>query len=97
MVKSSTITLRVDKELKEDADKVLKSLGITISTAFDMYLQQIVLTNSIPFELKLPEDKVSKNEIYSLISEALEEYEFTQKTTSLEEVKRKYDNGTIDV
>ncbi|RAI79649.1 type II toxin-antitoxin system RelB/DinJ family antitoxin [Macrococcoides goetzii] len=97
MVKSSTITLRVDKELKEDADKVLKSLGLTISTAFDMYLQQIVLTNSIPFELKLPEDKVSKNEIYSLISEALEEYGFTQETTSLEEVKRKYDNGTNDV
>lgn len=71
MVKSSTITLRVDKELKEDGVKVLRSLGITISTAFDMYLQQIVLTNSIPFELKLPEDKVSKNEIYSLISEAL--------------------------
>lgn len=97
MVKSSKITLRVDKELKEDADKVLKSLGLTISTAFDMYLQQIVLTNSIPFELKLPEDKVPKNEIYSLICEALEEYEFTQKTTSLEEVKRKYDNGTNDV
>lgn len=71
MVKSSTITLRVDKELKEDGVKVLRSLGITISTAFDMYLQQIVLTNSIPFELKLPEDKVFKNEIYSLISEAL--------------------------
>lgn len=62
LVKPSTLTLRIDKELKDEASKVLDSLGLTLSTAVDMYLKQIVLTKSIPFEISNKESLIIKKQ-----------------------------------
>lgn len=53
MVKSGTLNLRVDEEVKNSADKILKRLGIPMSTAIDMFLNQVILTGGIPFEISL--------------------------------------------
>ena len=52
--KSVAINVRVSPEVKRQAEEVLELLGIPMSTAIDMYLRQIALTGSIPFELTLP-------------------------------------------
>ena len=54
MEKKSTLNLRVDPDVKKDAETVLKKLGIPMSVAIDMYLYQIVLTGGIPFSVTLP-------------------------------------------
>lgn len=54
MEKSATLNLRVNPTLKQDAESVLGRLGIPMSTAVDMFLNQIVLVGGIPFAVTLP-------------------------------------------
>ena len=59
MEKSATLNLRVNHTLKKDAESVLGRLGVPVSTAVDMFLNQIVLTGGIPFAVTLPDDSKS--------------------------------------
>ena len=52
--KTATIQTRVDPIVKEQAQKILRKLNITMSEAISMYLAQIALHQGIPFELKIP-------------------------------------------
>lgn len=54
MEKSMTLNLRVNPVVKQQAEDVLKQLGIPMATAIDMYLRQIKLTGGIPFSVALP-------------------------------------------
>ena len=54
MEKSATLNLRVNPAVKERAETVLSALGIPMSTAIDIYLNQIYLTGGIPFAVTLP-------------------------------------------
>lgn len=54
MEKTATLNLRVNPNVKERAEAVLSRLGIPMSTAIDMYLNQISLTGGIPFAVTLP-------------------------------------------
>lgn len=49
MEKSATLNLRVNPTLKADAETILTRLGIPMSTAVDMFLNQVVLVGGIPF------------------------------------------------
>ena len=44
MTEKAAINIRVNKETKQNAEKVLNKLGIPMSVAIDMYLRQIALT-----------------------------------------------------
>ena len=54
MEKTATLNLRVNPAVKERAEEVLSRLGVPMSTAIDMYLNQISLTGGIPFAITLP-------------------------------------------
>ena len=54
MEKSATLNLRVNPALKSDAETILTRLGIPMSTAIDMFLNQIVLVGGIPFSVTIP-------------------------------------------
>ena len=53
MEKTATLNLRITPELKSDAESILTRLGIPMSTAVDMFLNQVVLTGGIPFPVTL--------------------------------------------
>lgn len=59
MEKTATLNLRVNPEVKQRAEEVLKSLGMPMSTAIDIYLNQISLTGGIPFAVTLPKAPAS--------------------------------------
>lgn len=61
MEKSTTMNLRVNPTVKQQAEDVLKQLGIPMATAVDMFLRQITLTGGIPFPVSLPKAPVSVN------------------------------------
>ena len=52
MAKNVTINLRVDGEVKEQAGEILKSLGLTLSEAFNLLLHQVRIVRGLPFEIK---------------------------------------------
>lgn len=53
-MKNVNVTIRVDDELKKQADALFAELGMNLSTAFNIFLRQSVREQQIPF-------KVSKN------------------------------------
>ncbi len=81
MEKSATLNLRVNPTLKKGAESVLVRLGVPMSTAVDMFLNQVVLTGSIPFAVTLPSapesvdmTKMSTDEIHDKIQRGYESY-----------------------
>ena len=57
---TTNINIRTDSELKAKAQAVLASLGLDMSTAINVFLNQIVYKEAIPFEIKKPEKKIAK-------------------------------------
>ena len=51
MGKTATLNIRVNPDVKENAESVLAQLGIPMATAIDMYLKQISLVGGIPFSV----------------------------------------------
>ena len=54
LVQGGTLNLRINPEIKENAEKVLSQLGVSMSSAVNMFLNQVILTESIPFPIALP-------------------------------------------
>ena len=48
----SNINVRIDSNTKAMAEKVFEKLGLTPTTAINLFYNQVIRTNSIPFELK---------------------------------------------
>ena len=61
MKKTTTLNLRVNPAVKQQAEDVLKLLGVPMATAVDMFLRQIAMTGSIPFAVALPKAPDSVN------------------------------------
>ena len=57
MARTSNVFVRVEPEVKEQAEMVLNQLGISMSNAVGMFLRQVVIQRGIPFEMKLPANK----------------------------------------
>lgn len=56
------LQVRTDKADKEKASDILESLGTNLSSVVNMLLKQIIMTKSIPFEVKITPN-YSKDEI----------------------------------
>jgi len=52
MAKTDTLHVRVEPSIKQKAEKTLNDLGLSISDAINVFLNQIVLNDGIPFEIK---------------------------------------------
>lgn len=50
-MKNVNITLRVDEELKKDAESLFSDLGMSMTTAFNIFLRQAVREQQIPFRI----------------------------------------------
>ena len=51
MAKNTTINLRVDADVKEQAGKILDAMGLTFSGAFNLMLHQVRIQQALPFEV----------------------------------------------
>ena len=50
----ATINVNVDENVKKQAKDTLVYLGTNFTNVINMLLRQIILTESIPFEVKIP-------------------------------------------
>lgn len=51
---TTTLSVRTEKGLKEQVGKILQDLGLTHSTAINIYYRLILAQRGIPFDVKLP-------------------------------------------
>lgn len=58
MAKTANLYVRIEPEIKEQAESILTALGIPVSNAINMFYKQIILQRGIPFEMKLPQTNV---------------------------------------
>ena len=49
----TTLNLRIDSNIKKQAEKVVDELGISMSAAIILYLKAIVRENGIPFDMRV--------------------------------------------
>ena len=54
MAKTSSMNIRIEPNLKKQVEEILEDLGMNISDAVTIYFKQIVLTDSIPLQIKRP-------------------------------------------
>ena len=53
--KSANLYVRIEPDVKEQAESILSALGIPASNAINMFYKQIILNRGLPFEVKIPE------------------------------------------
>lgn len=53
MKKDKLIQVRLDEKLKKDSEAVFKKLSISRSSAINLFLQQVVIQQEIPFKIQL--------------------------------------------
>lgn len=80
-LKSSNVAVRVEPEIKERAESILSSLGISASSAINMFYRQIILWNGLPFRPSIPTsapkslEEMTKDEFDSKMAHALAQAE----------------------
>lgn len=50
---TTNLNIRTDKDIKEHADRIFSELGLTMTSAINMFLRTTIRENGIPFPLKL--------------------------------------------
>lgn len=53
MAKTTNLNIRVDEELKRQAEAIFSELGLNMSTAMNMFLRYSVRYGGIPFDLRI--------------------------------------------
>ena len=64
MAKTNTLHIRIEPKIKQKAEKTLNELGLSITEAINVFLNQVILHDGIPFEIKKP--KYNKETIQAL-------------------------------
>lgn len=60
MSKTTTVRARLEPELKEKAEKILKRLGLSTTQAITLFYRQIEMSNGLPFDLVIPNETTKK-------------------------------------
>ncbi|MFC2424422.1 type II toxin-antitoxin system RelB/DinJ family antitoxin [Fusobacterium polymorphum] len=53
----AVINIRVNDEVKKEAEIIFKFLGLNMSVAMNLFLKKCISENGIPFDLKLPNNE----------------------------------------
>lgn len=54
MAETINVTIRLDKDVKENAERMFNDFGMNLSTAFNIFARQALRQGRIPFEIYDP-------------------------------------------
>ena len=52
IIKTTNFTVRLDAEKKAEAEKLFSDLGMTLSGAFNIFLNQCLMVQGLPFAVR---------------------------------------------
>lgn len=58
---TSMLHVRIDDDIKQQAQSTLKELGLSMSEAIRVFLTKVVKEQGIPFEMKIPNKQTLKS------------------------------------
>jgi DNA-damage-inducible protein J len=53
MVDTTNLSIRIDRDLKNEADLIFNEMGMNLTTAITIFIKQAVRQKKIPFEIAL--------------------------------------------
>ena len=56
LAKTGNVNVRIQEHIKQQAEQILETIGISRAAAIDMFYRQIILDNGIPFPLTIPKE-----------------------------------------
>ncbi|MBR0127298.1 MAG: type II toxin-antitoxin system RelB/DinJ family antitoxin [Firmicutes bacterium] len=52
--KTANVNVRIQQDVKQQAEAILEKIGLSRAVAIDMYYRQIIMNDGIPFPVKIP-------------------------------------------
>lgn len=83
MLKSEVVRARIEPDVKHNAEKILKDLGLSNSQAIVLFYQQIILNHGLPFDLKIPNEETQDAMLDLIMKRNIDKH-------SIEEFKKKF-------
>lgn len=71
------VTFKMNKQEKQKFEEIVQSLGLNLSSAFNIFAKAVIRENAIPFELKAPTKTsfyASSKEVREIGNKMLEKY-----------------------
>jgi len=69
----ASVNIRVDDTLKQEAESVFSEIGLTMSSATNIFYRQVVRYGGIPFELRIDPFYSAENQAH--LQKAISDYE----------------------
>ena len=92
MSKTTSMNIRIEPNLKKQVEEILTDLGMNISDAVTIYFKQIVLTDSIPLQIKRPKFNKETQEAINEADEIMKHPENYKSYNNVYEMIEEIDN-----
>lgn len=89
MANKENMTLRIDHDIKVQATKLFKSLGLDMSTATGIFYRQALQHHGLPFDVRIEEPNI---ETYAAIEDATKRRDLNGPFDSVEELMESLDS-----
>ncbi len=60
MARTAMINARTERELKDEVEGILQSLGISTTEAINIFFRQVKLRRGLPFPVEIPNEETLK-------------------------------------
>ncbi|MCL2433270.1 MAG: type II toxin-antitoxin system RelB/DinJ family antitoxin [Clostridia bacterium] len=91
MADTVNLNVRIDKNLKFDAENIFNELGMNLTTALNLFLRSAVRYGGMPLDLRLNQDSRTtaemKNDILRKVSEAEADFEAGRSMDAFESLR----------
>jgi len=92
MPKTETVHTRVTKDIKDSADQIFNSLGLTTSQAITLFLTAAVNNRGLPFELV----QKTQDDLDYEFAKSIAMVDGVEPSKKAERIMKLYSNGIID-
>jgi len=82
MSKTTMIHARIEPNLKQEAEEMLSSLGLNMTQAITLFLQQVKYQRGLPFEVKLPNTQTQNIMQEVLEGKNVDDFSFDELTNA---------------
>lgn len=84
MSKSEVVRARIEPDVKHNAEEILKGLGLSTSQAIGMFYKQVIFSQGLPFDVKIPNETTQNAILDLLLKRNINSYD------SVEDLMKKY-------
>ena len=93
-MKNVVVHARIQSDIKNESEKILNTIGVSMSQAVDLFLRQVILKKGFPFHLDSVEN--DKNDIENL-AYLINSVDGNEPSPKAKKIIRLYANGDIDL